>query len=229
MDRLTWLDGRIAAPRVLRFFDFDETVALQMTALDGLPAHHAQNMSDPGRLIELLAEGMAMIHCIPATDCPFETGIDAALKKIATQLERQTLDLATFATMTGGHDPARAFGQLLERRRHLHAGTFTHGDYCLPNVIVKDGKLQGFVDWSGAGLSDPCRDIASCAESISFNLGATWAASYRQANDDNAREQDGRGQDTREQDTRGPVTPQGERMAFFRSLDIFEKCLAPAP
>ena len=33
--------------------------------------------------------------------------------------------------------------------------TFIHGDLHFKNVIVKDGKLQGFIDWDKACMGDP--------------------------------------------------------------------------
>ena len=48
---------------------------------------------------------------------------------------------------------------------------FTHGDYCLPNIIVRDGALSGVIDWDYAGLADPYVDYVSCIWSIRYNYG----------------------------------------------------------
>src|SRR5260370_14852060 len=73
------------------------------------------------------------------------------------------------------HDPslgweasrvARRLGEIL---REIHAvdaagcpfgrpgkgHVLIHGDYCLPNVLVEDGRLSGLIDLGGAGLGDP--------------------------------------------------------------------------
>jgi aminoglycoside phosphotransferase len=36
-----------------------------------------------------------------------------------------------------------------------------HGDYCLPNVLVDDGRMTGLVDVGRAGLGDPRDDLAA--------------------------------------------------------------------
>lgn len=46
-----------------------------------------------------------------------------------------------------------------------------HGDYCLPNILVKNGKINGFVDLGSAGVGDPWRDYAWAIWSLEYNLG----------------------------------------------------------
>ena len=46
---------------------------------------------------------------------------------------------------------------------------FTHGDYCLPNIIVEKSRLSGVIDWDYAGLADPYVDLASCTWSLEYN------------------------------------------------------------
>jgi aminoglycoside phosphotransferase len=51
---------------------------------------------------------------------------------------------------------------------------FTHGDYCVPNIILNDEKLNGFVDWGNAGIADRYQDIALLTRSICYNFGEEW-------------------------------------------------------
>ena len=48
---------------------------------------------------------------------------------------------------------------------------FTHGDYCLPNIIIEERELSGVLDWDYAGLADPYADFASCVWSMGYNYG----------------------------------------------------------
>jgi len=48
---------------------------------------------------------------------------------------------------------------------------FTHGDYCLPNVITVVPRLSGVIDWDHGGLADPYVDLASCLWSLKYNYG----------------------------------------------------------
>lgn len=58
---------------------------------------------------------------------------------------------------------------------------FLHGDYCLPNVLVEDGALTGFVDWEYAGAGDRWIDIVACAQSVQRNLGAELSEVFLKA------------------------------------------------
>jgi aminoglycoside phosphotransferase len=60
--------------------------------------------------------------------------------------------------------------ELMETRPGHEDLVFTHGDYCLPNIILKDGKLSGFVDIGRARLADRYQDLGIAFRSLEYNL-----------------------------------------------------------
>lgn len=48
--------------------------------------------------------------------------------------------------------------------------TLIHGDCCLPNILVKDDKVVGFIDLGDSGIGDPWRDYAWSIWSLEYNL-----------------------------------------------------------
>jgi kanamycin kinase len=48
---------------------------------------------------------------------------------------------------------------------------FTHGDFCLPNVLAEGDRITGVIDWSLGGYGDYRMDLAAGSWSIRFNLG----------------------------------------------------------
>ena len=48
--------------------------------------------------------------------------------------------------------------------------TLIHGDCCLPNIIVKDDKVVGFIDLGDSGIGDPWQDYAWSIWSLEYNL-----------------------------------------------------------
>lgn len=48
---------------------------------------------------------------------------------------------------------------------------FIHGDFCLPNILAKDGEVSGFIDLEAGGIGDPWMDYAWCIWSLEYNLG----------------------------------------------------------
>jgi len=48
---------------------------------------------------------------------------------------------------------------------------FIHGDFCLPNILAKNGEVIGFIDLEAGGIGDPWMDYAWCIWSLEYNLG----------------------------------------------------------
>jgi aminoglycoside phosphotransferase len=91
--------------------------------------------------------------------------------------------------------PDRVAGELGAILRGLHATEATgcpfgirkaghilaHGDYCLPNVLVHEGKLSGLVDVGGAGLASPEVDLAAGVWTLQYNYGKGFARTFLDA------------------------------------------------
>jgi aminoglycoside phosphotransferase len=87
---------------------------------------------------------------------------------------------AEFDPQRRGRPVETLYDELLACRPTGERPVFAHGDYCLPNVLIDPERLTitGFVDWGGAGLSDPYHDLALAARSIAYNLGAQWVPPF---------------------------------------------------
>ncbi|MCR5808173.1 MAG: phosphotransferase, partial [Clostridiales bacterium] len=46
-----------------------------------------------------------------------------------------------------------------------------HGDYCLPNILLNDWKLSGYIDLGNGGMGDRHIDILWGIWTLRFNLG----------------------------------------------------------
>lgn len=47
---------------------------------------------------------------------------------------------------------------------------FVHGDLCLPNILVFDDEISGFIDLDNSGLGDMYHDISWMLWSLEYNL-----------------------------------------------------------
>ncbi len=56
-----------------------------------------------------------------------------------------------------------------------------HGDFCLPNVLVQEGKFSGLVDVGGAGLASPEVDLAAGVWTLQYNYGKGFARPFLDA------------------------------------------------
>ena len=74
-------------------------------------------------------------------------------------------------TAHAGRDPTTLAAMLPAWRARIdNAIVFGHGDWCLPNLIARDGRIAGIVDWSGGGYADRRFDLATGCLTIRHNL-----------------------------------------------------------
>jgi aminoglycoside phosphotransferase len=84
------------------------------------------------------------------------------------------VDEADFDEARQGRKAADLFEELLRTKPAGEELVFTHGDFCLPNILIEGGRLSGFVDWGRAGIADRYQDLALAARSLAHNHGADW-------------------------------------------------------
>ena len=60
---------------------------------------------------------------------------------------------------------------LSEGRTLLKNEVLLHGDYCLPNIMLKDFKVTTFIDVGNGGIGDRHVDLFWGAWTLWFNLG----------------------------------------------------------
>jgi aminoglycoside phosphotransferase (APT) family kinase protein len=53
--------------------------------------------------------------------------------------------------------------------------TLIHGDFWFGNTIWDNGRLTGIIDWDGAAIADPARDVAGARNDLALLSGARAA------------------------------------------------------
>ena len=53
-----------------------------------------------------------------------------------------------------------------------------HGDYCFPNMIIRDQQVVGFVDLGELGVADRWWDLAVATWSTTWNVGPAWEDAF---------------------------------------------------
>ena len=56
-----------------------------------------------------------------------------------------------------------------------------HGDYCLPNVLVHEGRFSAVLDVGLAGLGNPETDLAAGVWTLQYNYGQGFAQTFLNA------------------------------------------------
>ena len=120
-------------------------------------------------LCDTTAELLRQLHDTDATGCPIDRTTDYIA---AAQQNYQSghYDSSLFPDNWGYRCVADAWKKACEAAPYLQRDTLLHGDYCLPNIILKNGELSGFIDLGSSGLGDRHIDLFWGIWSLSFNL-----------------------------------------------------------
>ena len=91
---------------------------------------------------------MKLLWSIDISDCPRDMGLDGELLKAKERVEKHLYDLDDVEPETfgeGGFKDPEELLQWLFDNKPSYEPVLSHGDYCLPNVFIENGKLIGFV------------------------------------------------------------------------------------
>lgn len=173
---LQWLYGRFPCPEIVSFSESSDGATLTTTALAGLPCSDPSFAPQIESLVVSLGRILRALHALPILDCPFDERLDLQLAKIEHRVASGQVDTSNFHKAGTGQGPRILFEQLVSERPKEGPLVFTHGDACLPNIIVdpRSFELTGLVDLGSAGVADFYRDLALTSWSIGYNFGSQY-------------------------------------------------------
>jgi aminoglycoside phosphotransferase len=175
---LCWLAGQPFAPAVI-FADVDIQRRYLLTqALSGTMSHELA--SQGMQVAHALGVALRQLHAIPTADCPFQQTLDVKLMIAQQHIAAGLIDVADFEGDTQQRTPEELWAHLDAQRPLPEDRAFTHGDYCLPNILLDPATFQvtGFVDWGRAGVADRYHDLGIAVRSIRRNLGPECVAPF---------------------------------------------------
>ncbi|MCM1991613.1 phosphotransferase [Oceanirhabdus seepicola] len=100
------------------------------------------------------------------------------MKRICEDVKNNMIDVEAFKKANDDKTPEVVLKYLLDKRSIFNADVFTHGDYCLPNILIVDQNNYGFVDWSQGGIGDIYRDLSPFVKSITRNFGEMYSTIF---------------------------------------------------
>ncbi len=157
-------EAGVTAPRVVAELQPQDGIGsgFVMQALPGTPnPKEILEMEEPGALLKAAARDLARIHSLRSGDVPETVPVMDYRKAIA--------DLRQQFEEAGGDRPIIALGLkwMEDNCPEPSEPVLIHGDYRMGNLLAKDSKLTGVLDWELAHFGDRHEDLA-------FGCMAVW-------------------------------------------------------
>ncbi len=148
----------------------DEKDWLLTRAVPGEDCTDKTYLSDPKRLCDTLSSLLRQLHDTGGSDCPVtdRCGIYLAESGQGHALGLYEEDL--FPPDWGFASGEEAWVEIQRHGTCLQSNVLLHGDYCLPNILLKEWDFSGFIDLGKAGMGDRHFDVFWGLWTLNFNL-----------------------------------------------------------
>lgn len=128
-------------------------------------------LEEPKRLCDTLAVLLRRLHETPFSGCPVPDRTERYLETAARNHRAGRFDTALLSSCPWKPSSAQDAWKLLKANaKYLRTDTLLHGDYCLPNILLRDWRFSGFIDLDCAGVGDRHIDLFWGIWSLRFNL-----------------------------------------------------------
>ena len=177
---LSWLRDKLSVPELQCFHVEGDMQYLLMTQMEGLSGIQPEVTGDPANLVREFAKGLREVHSLSTESCTLDWRMSRYFSWAGGLIESGALDdqIPEGATRTFLGDQLSDINEGMPGEEDL---VFTHGDYCLPNVMFQDGRLSGYIDLGYAGVGDRYLDFVAARGTIRRNLGEEWIGPFFQA------------------------------------------------
>jgi aminoglycoside 3'-phosphotransferase-2 len=171
--RLRWLESAgVAVPNVVLSCTWQGKAWLVTACVPGVDA--AQSPEPVAMRVAVMAEALKELHALDAGTCPFDESLPVKIARAEGNVRRGRVRQDLFDVAHRDIDPADLVKRLQTLRPEGEDIVVTHGDACLPNLLLDDGSFTGFVDCGSVGRADRYQDLALASRSIGSNLGPEW-------------------------------------------------------
>ena len=135
-----FLKGKIKVPEVYYY----EYPYLITNEIEGICSFHVKE-DERLKTMRIIARAFKELHSVDIKDCNLYSELEWQMKNKRYSEE-----------------------QLYNRLDKDYV--FVHGDACLPNILIHEGKFNGFVDMGAAGIGSRYEDLAYCVWSTLYNF-----------------------------------------------------------
>lgn len=143
---------------------------LLTAAVAGEDCVHGEYLTNPKRLCDTIAYELRKLHETDYSGCPVQNRTEEYLAGAEKNYRTGNYDQSHFPDAFGCQSAQEAYGVLASGKAALQSRVLLHGDYCLPNIILNNWKLSGFIDVGFGGVGDRHIDLFWGIWTLWFNF-----------------------------------------------------------
>jgi len=150
-------------------YESAEQDTMLVEALPGEDGTAEKHLSEPARLSTVFGQSLRRLHEMDFNGCDLP---DVMAEQLAHADSAAFLPshLELLAPTIGVASADTAAREIRENKHLLRSDVLLHGDYCLPNIMLKDWELSGFIDLGEGGVGDRHYDLAWGLWTLHYNL-----------------------------------------------------------
>ncbi len=167
----SYFNSKGLGARVVGYETFGECDFMLTERVRGEDCIFARYLDDPKRLASLIGEELRALHETDASDCPVKDRMGEYISLVEENFRTGNYDSSHFPDSFGYRSAEEAIGVFESGKKELENEVLIHGDYCLPNIMLDDWRLSGFIDVGNGGIGDRHVDLFWGAWTLGFNLG----------------------------------------------------------
>ena len=165
-----WMHEKGMAAEVLLYLsgESDWLVTRALAGEDGIAERY---LSQPERLCRRMGALLRELHEWETAGCPVPDRTGDYLAAVEAGIAGGVWSPSrTVEGRFSWKDRQEAIRLVREWGGALRRDTLIHGDFCLPNVMMNDWRLSGYIDLDNAGVGDRHIDLYWMVWSLTFNL-----------------------------------------------------------
>lgn len=139
-------------------------------AVTGEDCAYTEYLANPERLCDTIACELRRLHETDYSGCPIPDRTAEYLAGAGKNYRTGNYDEIRAPGRFGYRSAKEAYEVLTAGQWALRDRVLLHGDYCLPNIILNNWNLSGFIDVGNGGVGDRHIDLFWGAWTLWFNL-----------------------------------------------------------